>query len=104
MKKTLLIEVTQEDIDAADADRLANIAAGRKVDAVHCCPIALSLARLYPDHGEISVDTDLVSVIPPDTRRAHFLSCWTTETVREFMDRWDRCRRVRPHRFRVAVR
>jgi hypothetical protein len=97
-----IIEVTQADIDAANALRKEYLQKYGWATSGICssrCPVAMAVRRLYPDATEVHVDGSRV-------RRGTYLgygyaAANTSATMRRFMCRWDRTWKASPTRFLV---
>lgn len=92
------LQVTQEDIDKSREKRLGP----ETYCSVMHCPIGFALQRIY------GVSDDLVRAHPDklmvDSNRASFnmLLYWVpSQTVRRFMNRWDRLMQAKPHTFKM---
>ena len=88
--KTVLLEVTNADILAADKAR----AEGRR--GTSDCPLAQSLARSFGvDNETVSAHPNFLRVRTPD----HLYIFKASLALREYMRRFDNFKQVKPHRF-----
>jgi len=94
-----IIEVTQADIDAANAKRedLSGVSAA-------WCPIAFALRRQFPEGKTFRATPDRIEVHSDRWNDGCLFYCRTTPTIVRFMRRWDRTWQARPHRFKVQSR
>ena len=97
------IEVTQADIDAANAHRqkvLKQTGYATHGVTLGFCPIAIALKRQIGNGVLVSAEPDQITVRSADGRVEQYLR--GTKTILQFMKRWDKRFKAVPTRFRVT--
>lgn len=97
----MLLQITQADIDAADATRLEKIQQyGSNFGTITHCPIAQAVKRMYPEAVLWKADAGCIMA---ETSSVRLFWARTTDAALHFMVRWDRCRPVKPCRLRLKA-